>query len=244
MIRKYRKDLPSTINQRDLIEKLGLGEVITADMSSEEVSRIIRNTLSDVQRVREDAERVQETKRNREDLELLLENGLCVGSVVYYKDSHYPRTVKKIDLEQGLVSCVSGKNYVLSIAPRFIRMDDTAKAFPGNLDEWHPVGYQEVPPSVFKRILAGELGNKVAGMVKVRDSFLENKRRAYLPIKMLQEVEQIVIQKGEEKRVRKEKVQQGYEAKMDIRFCMQCGTRIVRPSHVSREGWSKVRRYM
>jgi hypothetical protein len=209
----------------DLARKLGIKfEGLTAG----QLSRAISGTL-----------RRRTLNKQKAILSALLEQGLCVGSLV--KGNTFVGWIRDIRLETGEVLI-----HVYGTGARFwkaagmlelLEVPESPSDF-FDFDEWTPPGFKEVKGSVLTRILSGDFGEAVKGDLKMRDSFFASgdKRRKYLLFSSTLARIQAILEREQQVKTEEQLAQvQASRQKRDQKFCAQCGKAMVRSQEAFQE---------
>ncbi|GEM_PF-6755797 len=235
---KERHDQFPTEGQISFAGELGIRDQITLDMTSADVSALIKEAL----RRRQSDQRIRDAHRHRSDteqasqkLQKLIASGLCVGARIRFAEYELEyMIVQEFHIKDGTVTCSLGRGcprknrFVIMVSPEKIDLPDVSPQ--QDPDLWAPVGFVAVPHKLANEILANKFGDYFKEQLLIRDSFFQDIRRCFFSERVFQ---QLQIKIDAQKRARKERIKNEVRQKQlshTSYFCIQCGGKMQVPA--------------
>jgi len=215
---------PPTFKQMEFAEKLGIGHLITMDISSRQAAKIIYATMrnqANMQSLRLLKKRIEASKQK---MALLLKEGLVAGSdILYFGKRAIVKEVENCAISiwiEGVSKWVSPESITLN--PYF-----------ENPDHWCPEGFIEID----EKHLAYLYEEEKSG-VRIRDLFYPSitSRMYFVSSGVFAGVQERIKKQEEEEKEQKEEAK-----KLDIMdrseiYCVQCGVSVQKSES---EAWIK-----
>lgn len=155
-------------------------------------------------------------QHQRERLKTLVDQGLCVGTLVTVGPKRQHEWVVAIDIQRGIISSSGADKQARERESLGMEIVATPSVC-FNPDEWAPAGFQRIPQALSRKILAGGFDEQIKNGIVIRASFFGSEPLIYLADQLLEKAIQLEWARSPAgKREAREEAQR-------TKFCTNCG---------------------